>query len=452
MLTRPTGWSLVIAGLLLWAGLPAGTATAEDPPAAPCSVRTVESYPWHVVRKGELELIGLKANSFVAYAVKSGVWKPIRIQVDEVNSEGDYVLEGGMPFTKATDDGVFDANDEVVLSGPELGDDFKDAEIKPELLVDARRAHQVKVCIAERFYGAALVVGRNRPVTTMWNPMVSLNVERLEVAAMRYRYLFRKDNPALLGEVYLRDDARNETTVFASSDFQMVLKLPWYVPDFTLTNDDFTSMIESWQAGPVRTIVAVGVKFRKFLSLFNFHLFSELVFYERGFQIPTIIEFPFEAHQYMKPGSGIAYALSFPKGRKWTIETNLKPLPEQSAEEVLKSGQTADFTEEFHALARRPEGAVKVTVHVDEAARKMVPPPFYVRENQFGSGPWSKYWEWLLDMEGDLGVFLDISRVRKGRYDFGLDLLLSPKAHENFVDYGQAAAEWSSVTLPRKSP
>lgn len=434
---------LVAPVTITFAGL-ASQARAEN-----CTVLAGVPFAFPIVRKGDVELIGLRVGRILAYAWTKGEWKKIRVQVDEANVNGDYVLEGGMPFTKDSDDGIFDGNDELALSGTDLGEDFLPSQVPPAYLVGAKRALKIRFCNKERFYGAALIVGLTGYASTLWNPMVSLDLDRKSVASGSYRYNFRHDNPALLGEVFLRDDNQKETSVFASSDFQLVLKLPWYLPDFTLTNNDFTSMIESWRAGPIRTIVAIGVKFKKFLSVFNFHLFSELVFYEKGFQIPTIIEFPFDAYQYLRPGSGIAYALSFPKGRQWPVETNLADLPMKTPEQVIASGMTANFAEQFYAMARRPEGAVKIMVRVGENARKMVPPPFYVKPDRFGESPWAKYWEWLEDMEGDLGVFLDISRVRAGRYDFGLDLLLSPKADESFEEYGQLRAEWTQIVVPK---
>ncbi len=46
------------------------------------------------------------------------------------------------------------------------------------------------------------------------------------------------------------------------------------LPDFD--SDDFTSIIESWRVGPVRSIVAVGVKLNGFLSLFDIKGLSQI--------------------------------------------------------------------------------------------------------------------------------------------------------------------------------
>src|SRR5690606_15542028 len=81
-----------------------------------------------------------------------------------------------------------------------------------------------------------------------------------------YRYTFKKEHPALLGEVALRKNGQ-EYPVFARSDFLMPPSTAWFLPDLTFRSDEFESAIESWQSGPLRTIVAVGVKYTSFLGL-----------------------------------------------------------------------------------------------------------------------------------------------------------------------------------------
>jgi hypothetical protein len=111
---------------------------------------------------------------------------------------------------------------------------------------------------------------------------------------------------------------------FTESNFRMPLVLPWWAPDVTLKDAHFMSEIESWRTGPVRTIIAVGVKFRSFLSVLNLHLFSELVFWKNRFDIPTVIEFVFDPSSYLQRGSGLFYSLKLPLD--WNLSTNLAKL------------------------------------------------------------------------------------------------------------------------------
>ena len=255
------------------------------------------------------------------------------------------------------------------------------------------------------------------------------------------------DHPALLGEVALRKDG-TLFPIFAKSEFLMPLETTWFLPDLLFRSDDFSSTIESWQSGPIRTVVAVGVKYTSFLGVVRLHLFSELVFYRNRFQIPTVIEFMFDPRSLLTPGSGLAYSLTFPEGRAWEIESNLERLPAEDPDLLAKQRGSAAQTEVFYATGSRPEGSFFVQVVVDEEARQQVPPPYLIGRREFTGESWQNHWSWLSQIPGDLGLYLDISMVKKGTYDFGLDLVLSPKAKKSFTDYGFVDVYWSRVPIP----
>jgi hypothetical protein len=43
---------------------------------------------------------------------------------------------------------------------------------------------------------------------------------------------------------------------------------------------------------------------------------------------------------------------------------------------------------------------------------------------------------------GSLGVFIEISGVTRGSYDFALDVALSNQADDGFTDFHAVAAKW----------
>lgn len=434
---------MVPASVLAVLGL-GGSSAAR---AAACTgVRVPFAYP--IVLKGPPSLFGTRVTNLSAWVWRDGKWGEAPVQVEEVNHRGDYVLDGGLPFTKDSDDGLFDANDEVVLDGAELGDDFRPEEVPPEVAAGVVQSWKVSFCRGDASSGHLLLQSRHRPKPWTGTAAVRFDQAKAEIETSAYRYVFNPKSPALLGEVRFRG-AGGERGVIRNSKFMMPLKTPFWMPDLTFRDDDFTSAVESWQSGPVRTIVAVGVKYSAFLSLFKLHLFSELVFYRNRFVIPTVIEFIFDPSSHLKPGSGVAYSLSFPEGRGWQIDGNLTPLPAESPDAVVGSGKTAAATETFVARGHGPDGAFLAQVRVDAKARAMVPPPFLIRAEQFQSEAHQKHWPWLKDLPGDLGVFLDFSRVHRGIYDFGLDLILAPKADETFTDYGPVDTSWQHLP-PRK--
>ena len=418
------------------AGAPARGETCAGPRVA---------FPYPIVIKGPKVAGAYRVKSFVAWVWRGGAWAKIPLQVEEVNAKGDYVLSGGLPFTKGSDDGWIDANDELVVDGLELGDDFTDANVPDAMAKTAYGSWKVGFCKGASRLGFVLVQSlKVDPPAWSGKGAVVFDEKKGEINTELYRYKFQDSNPVLLGEVALKHDG-HEASVIQSSKFLMPLKTPFFLPDLTFQDKDFTSSIESWQAGPLRTIVAVGVKYTAFLSVFKLHLFSELVFYRNRFVIPTVIEFVFDPSKYLSPGSGLAYALKFPPGRGWKVESNLAPLPAKDAALVVEKGPKADSTEVFRARGSSPDGAFLVQVRVDEKARREVPPPFLIQAADFVSKQQQEHWPWLEDIAGDLGVFLDFSRIKQGIYNFGLDLLLATKADEFFTDYGLVATEWQHL-------
>jgi hypothetical protein len=401
-------------------------------------------YGYPIVLKGPAELTGAAVDTLRGAAFKDGKWIDIPIQVEEINAAGDYVLEHGLPFTRDTDDGFFDDKDEIALMGEDLGDDFLPEDITERVKQRALHSWKIKFCRGGKVAGYLLLQTQYVPFMSNAKSYVTYNGPELTVGSDLYEYKFHPKNPVLLGEVALKKDGK-KISVIESSEFLMPLRTPFFMPNMVFKDSDFTSVVESWQSGPIRTIIAVGVKYTSFLSLFKLHLFSELVFYRNRFVIPTKIEFIFSPRSLLKPGSGVSYVLKLPVEQGWTFDSNLAPFPNMNPEQYMKSGTKASAQDEFYAIARGRDGALIAKVQVDEVARAMVPMPLMLKAADFASERNQKDWPWLTRQKGDLGVFIDFSNVEKGMYNFGLDLLLSTRADERFTDYGSVDTFWHRV-------
>lgn len=401
-------------------------------------------YPYPIVLKGSSELLGTHVGSLSASSYRNGVWLDVAIQVEEVNASGDYVLEDGLPYTRGTDDGLFDDNDELAFMGDDLGDDFKFSDVPSELRERATHSWKVGFCRGNKLAGYFLLQSRFVHSHVTGTNYVRFDRESGTISSEVYQYRFHDKNPVLLGEVALKKEGKT-VKVIDSSHFVMPLRTPFFMPNMMFEDQDFASMIESWQSGPVRTIIAVGVKYTSFLSLFKLHLFSELVFYKNRFVIPTKIEFVFSPRKFLNPGSGVAYAFKLPAEQNWRFESNLSVLPDYGPDRYFEEGKRASQQNEFSAMAHGRDGSLIARVSVDENARAMVPMPIMLYAEDFSSKMKRESWPWLARQNGDLGIFIDFSNVEKGMYNFGLDLLLSSKADERFTDYGYVDAVWHQL-------
>lgn len=412
------------------------------------------SYRFPVVLKVPKALIGYEVNHFEAWSFKRGQWGQIAVQVDEINKDNSYVLEEGIPYTKNTGTGVSKAVDEISFKGTQIGETFTPEQITPTLKSRFQAFQRLDVCATDGAYLGSALVG----ATVVANPELSwkplFNRSTRTVAASAYRYVFGEKRPMLIGDVYLKSGGA-EVPVFADSTFFMPMYPSfWLLPGIKFDETDFDSEIECWRSGPVRSIVAVGAKMKKFFSIVNLHLFSELVFYEDFFQIPTQIEMTFDASKYLDYGSGLAYILRYPAGGKWVVASNLDLLPSSPDDLEGKSGKPRKTAKEhspegvFRAWGTRAEGSFLAQVRVDQKAIDQVPPPFLVEERMFDQKPWKSEWRWLRNTQGNLGVYLDISQVKKGLYDFTLDLMLSSKSGDTFQDFHRLDVSWEKVTSP----
>ena len=394
--------------------------------AADCAASAI-SVP--IIMKPHVSTFGQSVRAFSAQRRTATAWEPVVIEVDEINARGDYVLSGGLPYTKNTDDGLLDANDELVFLGRDLGCDFTIAEAGPRVPAGGR-AWKIAVT-AGSATGYLLVIAGSPPLQTRRQGAAAFDTLHMEVVSPFYRYAFNKANPVLLGKASLINEGK-EYPVVAGAAFRWAFRLPWWLIDFTLADTAFASTIESWQEGPVRTIIAVGAKFKKFLALFDFHMFSELIFYDDYFQIPTVVEFPRSPRDYLKPGSGLAYTI-FLNGDP-TIVTNLPPMP-LAPDGLVAAASKAEAPYLTTLQGAWGEMAIRVNLGGDESAAKLL--PFQIRKEMMEGSAWSAEWDWLKSLTGDTGVFVDMSRVTKGSYQFGLDLMLNSKAnhglHEAFV-------------------
>jgi hypothetical protein len=373
-----------------------------------------------IVFHGESDALTRNVKSFSAWSYKAKAWHQIPLQVDERNDKNEYVLEGGLPFTKDTDDGMLDTNDELVVRGADLGDDFALSDVSQGIAPRLAAKWKLKFCSGTERFGYVLIVS-SIDVPKRNAASVAVRFARDKIETSRYVYRFHKTHPALLGALDIRYGA-DFVKLFASSQFSVPFRLPFWLPDFTLSEKSFTSEIESWQEGPIRTIVAVGVKLKKFLSMFDFHMFSELVFYENSFQIPTSLEFPFDPDAWLKPGSGLGYFIKLAEPEKWAISSNVETLP------LAPGPAPKGVSKEYWALAEGNYGAIAMKIDISSGDNEYFPHPYFFRGEVVHAEPWYKEWPWLKEMVGDFGVFVDISSVRRGAYNFSLDLILDSKA------------------------
>ena len=127
------------------------------------------------------------------------------------------------------------------------------------------------------------------------------------------------------------------------------------------------------------------------------------------------------------------------------METDLPDLPERP--EALAEGKKPSHQRYLSSL-KGPWGEIALRVNLAGGLGEPSLFPYLVRKEMIGGSKWSASWDWLDSFKGDLGVFVDMTHVTKGSYEFGLDLMLNSKAnhslHEAFVS---PVYEWVPLSL-----
>jgi hypothetical protein len=390
------------------------------------------------------DLMGSPVGHLEAWRLFGKTWQQVPLQVDQVDPDGSYVLEEGLPYTKYNDDGFVDANDELSLRTSSFGDFFYPKQIPAKVLSRFKRSASVDFCNESGVYLGSVLIGETKEVAVAmpFEPLFR-DKERI-VETGKYRYQFRQGQPMLIGDVKIKTP-QGYKDVFSGSSFVMPLIPRIFIfPSFYFGESDFASEIECWRSGPVRSIVAVGAKLKNFFSFLNLHLFSELVFYEDFFQIPTRIEFVFDPSRFLTRGSGLAYILRYPRGVDWRLDSNLEPLPLKGlpAGGDVKTAYDQSKEGKFAVQGSSPIGSFVANVRVDEKALRQAPPPYVVARDTFKLEAAKAAWPWIAGTQGDLGVFIEISGVKAGSYDFALDVALSNQADDGFADFQTVVARW----------
>jgi hypothetical protein len=388
-----------------------------------------------------------------------GVWKfgasgvsPVEFQIDEKNSRDEFVLPKGKPFTKHTGNGRIDPQDELVIRSQDLSPVQSSSKFLLAWQQSKRggKVWQLSVCIPGQGISGLLFVSSgavsSKIASTEKKAGVSFDLTANTISTPVYKYEFNKHRPLLLGKVSLRLQKSYEP-IIASSEMRIPIRSSWYLPNTTLSADSFDSEIESWKQGPIRTIVAVGVKYERFFSLVKMHMFSEWIFYDSYFQVPQTVVLPLDFKKYLRPGSGIAYSMRLLEPDLWQWSSNIPRAKHLSPRKMVASAKNTRLPQKFYAKAvhLKKGWVINAQLRLKPGRVEGNPPPFLLVGDDFGSKALKKHWPWIRKIPGDFGVFQDFSQIEKGSYDFGLDLSLGNDAKKNLADLRTAQTTWKAL-------
>jgi len=414
-------------------------------------------YRFPVVVTHLSEIYHLDISKLSAFSFKNDTWTEIPIQLDERNLSNNFVLDQGLPYTKNSDDWIVDQNDEMVLNGADFGEDFYLSQISPAILEKSRKLWKLSYCSRFYHFGSILLIYREKLFRVRsFSPVVHYVSREKIITTPYYEYKFTRGNPILMGEVQLKT-ASGFRKVINSGYLQVNLRYPlllgWikWITGHVITSDQLESVIESWQTGPIRTIIAIGVKIKDIFPFMDLHLFSEIIFYQNFLQIPTKIKMPVNFSTFFAPGTGVIYTIRFPKKHIWKVTSNIKTLPMISPEELVGAGRHLEDEKLFYVKGSHDKSNFLFKVRVTLPAHEKLLPPYLIVKDMFRRQIWENQWPWLGQLDGDFGLYIDFSMMTHHQYEFALDLYLSPDAIIRVETVGTGKVHWKNYSQDDKS-
>lgn len=371
---------------------------------------------------------------------------PIAYQIDEVNRDGDYVLDQGAPITAATGNGVFDFQDELALMGNDIGPSEaprhwpggKPAEVF-EVRFDYRGLAMPPAVWAPTKKSGAVYLGifKDTPPKSALNQYVVFNRKNAEVKTSRYRYGFDQKNWLVSRNVAMKlppPETTQHTQILDSTTFYLKADLKYFLT-FEANHNSVSSELEAFKIGPVRTIVRISYFYTLLKLNFQLGMYTEISFFSNAIFLPAILYNPIDGPNALNSGSGFYYGLALRDNpRDYKIETNMDPWQESGLLSFLKKpfdrtlpmywlsaiGKDRMLYLEMTPSAQMAKLGASPTFYQENVSGESLKPRGNDRPRPLGKSP------------VNLGMYFDLTRFSEGDHLVGFRMYV-----ENRLDPGQ---------------
>jgi len=351
---------------------------------------------------------------------------PIPFQFDEVNDEGNYVLENGLGYTRGTDDGYLDDNDELVVMGNDLGYKWNQKGKFPfspmfGLSMPVFEIRFKSLTSTQKRY-AYVVFDPNNNVPRSKKKYVIFDKENHFVKTSKYSYHFKKDNYLLMDKVLF-----GRKKVLKGAQYIYYFDGPLFF-DFTFRSDEFKAYLEEWRVGPVRAILAIGMSYKAYFKEIKTSMFSEISFFLNRASFPTIIEFPIDVSRYFNRSTGIFYGLHL---QDTDYKTNINYLTPPEKTKFFKNSPN----KVPYLIGKKDEGFIFVRVLLGRNIIDSIYEPQLFDKNRSMTKEIINSRPWVAGVKTPIGMFFDISEAKKKKYYLDVDFYFDTKSNSKQEEY-----------------
>lgn len=342
-------------------------------------------------------LPGMKIRDVTRYPISSyrlfkndgkGNAVAIPFQIDEIDDNGDYVLDQGKLPTKQFGNGLFDLRDELSFMGEDVGiprPPTRWPAEAPKVLYEIKQNYLGNDSPGSLDREGAVYLGVyfGLPPPLSKKNYVVFHPSQGKVETSRYIYNFDQLNYLVVSGVKMkqRSDPTQTAPLIDSSTFYMKADLKYFLT-FEVHHKDVQSQLEAFKIGPIRSIVRVSF-FYKFLKLnFELGMYTEVSLFSNSVILPAIMYNPIEGQKTLNQGSGFYYGFGISEN-PGTLDVNTNiPKYEAAKSGLFQMFSSPQSTEQTYWLSiKGPKQTMYFEVVPSEPMRKKGNIPSLYTEN-----------------------------------------------------------------------
>lgn len=421
-----------------------------------------------VIHSAPVVIPGFKVRQGILYPVNmyrlykteaDGTPVPIPFQIDEINKDGDYVMEVGAAELRQSN-GIFDLADELVFMGDDAGPLVRPKwkGTPPTHVIEIRLSELPKRSVdgsskdvaagkKERRVGAVyLAVFFKNPPPRSTKRYVSYDKDNAAVVTSRYRYQFNQQNYLVVrgiemipsgtsqldtsGTSPLKNepvpDPKAKSRLIAdqkfiplvdSSTFYLKADLKYFIT-LEVNHSALNTALEGYKIGPVRVIVRVSFIY-SFLKLnFELGMYTEVSFFSNAVFLPAILYNPLNGEKSLNRGSGFYYGFSMVDDPGLLdVETNMPTYATPQFLDVLKGKQKTEPTYWISAVSKDRMMYVEIIPSKEMRAAGSIPSIFI--DKIVGNNLRSRAQDKALPLGQspvNMALFLDLTKLTEGEH------------------------------------
>ena len=423
------------------------------------------------------QIIGVTRFPIAAYrlfrTLPNGKAESIPFQIDEINEDGDYVLDQGTDVTAKTGNGIFDLQDELALMGDDVGPVQEPSDWpmgRPQVLYELRVAHPTANPMGPQMGAVYIGIYFAKAPPLNERKYVVFDREQAEVRTSRYQYQFDQRNWLVAKKVAV---ARPDSTppvydsILDSTTFYMKGDLKYFVT-VEANHRSIESQLEAWRTGAVRSIVRVSFFYRLLSLKLELGMYTEISFFTNAVYLPAIMYNPIDGHKSLNPGSGMYYGLSLKENPiDYTIDTNMAPYEFSTGLNILDSGKQllgnflrkpkdVQASQGLYWVSAQGNGkSLYLEITPSPELQKGGVAPTLYRENHSAADMRARNNDEVLPLSKspvNLGVYFDATKFSEGEHVMGFRLFFENVLAPERLAVFKSLNQWIYTVKRLKSP